>query len=195
MMTLTNPVLRNSADRYAGAVVAMHWLMLVLVAAVYASIELRELFPKGSDPREALKVTHFTLGLCVLLLIGARFGLRLLAGPAPGITPAPPAWQHKSGALMHVALYALMIVLPLAGWLLLSAKGKSIPFGLPPLVDESETLAEWIEEVHEIGGTIGYWLIGLHAAAALFHHYLRRDNTLARMLPRPRRGGASQPSR
>lgn len=103
-LMLARPILRNSADRYAIAVVAMHWLMLVLVAAVYASIELREMFPKGSDPREALKVTHFTLGLCVLLLIVARLGLRLLAGPAPGITPAPPAWQQWSGTLMHVTL-------------------------------------------------------------------------------------------
>ena len=76
--------------------------------------------------------------------------------------------------------------LPLAGWLLLSAEGKQIPFfglQLPPLIAESKTVAEWAKEVHETGGTVGYFLIGLHVAAALFHHYFVRDNTLRRMLP------------
>lgn len=45
------------------------------------------------------------------------------------------------------------------------------------------TVAEWAEEIHEAGGTVGYVLVGLHAAAALFHHYVMRDNTLRRMLP------------
>jgi cytochrome b561 len=87
---------------------------------------------------------------------------------------------------MHVALYALMIGMPLAGWLMLSAAAKPIPlFGLqlPALIGESKALADLIEEIHETGGTVGYYLIGLHAAAALFHHYVKRDNTLPRMLP------------
>jgi cytochrome b561 len=54
---------------------------------------------------------------------------------------------------------------------------------LPPLVGESEAIAEWAEEIHETVATAGYFLVGLHAAAALFHHYVMRDNTLRRMLP------------
>ncbi|HLF95708.1 MAG TPA: cytochrome b/b6 domain-containing protein [Methylococcaceae bacterium] len=54
---------------------------------------------------------------------------------------------------------------------------------MPALVGESKYLAELIEEVHETAGTVGYFLIGLHAAAALFHHYVVGDNTLRRMLP------------
>ena len=76
--------------------------------------------------------------------------------------------------------------MPLAGWLLLSAKGAAIPFfgvHLPALISKSEYLADIIEEIHEAGGTIGYFLIGLHALATLYHHYFVRDNTLRRMLP------------
>lgn len=79
-----------------------------------------------------------------------------------------------------------MVGMPLAGWLLLSAAGKPIPFfglQLPALIGESKDLAGVIKEIHEIGGTVGYFLIGLHAAAALFHHYFLRDDTLRRMLP------------
>ncbi len=70
--------------------------------------------------------------------------------------------------------------------LLLSAAGKSIPFfglQLPALIGESKSLADVIKEIHEIGGTVSYFLIGLHAAAALFHHYFVLDDTLRRMLP------------
>ena len=87
---------------------------------------------------------------------------------------------------MHLALYVLMIGMPLLGWLLLNAEGKPAPFfglELPLLVDKDPVLAERLEELHEFGAVAGYWLIGLHAAAGLFHHYFSRDNTLTRMLP------------
>ena len=76
--------------------------------------------------------------------------------------------------------------MPLAGWALLGAEGKPILFfglELPPLTAPDHDLAETIEELHEIGGTILYILIGIHAAAALAHHYLLGDDTLRRMLP------------
>ena len=87
---------------------------------------------------------------------------------------------------MHAALYLLMVGMPLGGWLILSAEGKRVPFfglQLPPLEGEKKDLAKVAEEIHETAGVVGYWLIGLHAAAALFHHYAMRDNTLRRMLP------------
>jgi cytochrome b561 len=80
-----------------------------------------------------------------------------------------------------------MIGMPLLGWLLLSAGGKPIPFfGLefPALIGEDKGFARQVKEIHEAIGTIGYFLIGIHALAALYHHYVMRDNTLRRMLPR-----------
>ena len=107
-------------------------------------------------------------------------------GVVPRIQPDPPKWQSLFAKLMHVALYALMIGMPIVGWLTLSAQGKVVPFfGLqwPQLVAESKAVADGAKELHEAGGTVGYFLIGLHAAAALFHHCVVRDNTLRRMLP------------
>lgn len=177
---------KNKAQRYGSLLISLHWLMLLLIAAVYACIELRELFPKGSDPREALKAWHFMLGMTVFALVWLRLVTRLL-GPNPPIVPALAAWQKVSSTLMHAALYALMIGMPLLGWLVLSAAGKPIPFfglELPPLIAENKDLAKQFKEWHQTFGNIGYYLIGLHAAAALFHHYIQRDNTLLRMLPR-----------
>ena len=173
-------------DRYGSLTIALHWLMLLLLAAVYASMELREIFPKGSDPREAMKMWHFMLGLCVLALVIIRLAGRLLE-TAPPIKPTPPIWQQWATKLVHGALYGLMIAMPVLGWLILSAEAKPVPFfglELPALVGKDKEFAEFVEEIHEIGGTVGYYLIGLHAAAALFHHYIVRDNTMLRMLPR-----------
>ena len=178
---------RNAvSNQYHALMIGVHWLTLLLLIAVYTLIELREIYPKGSDPRELMKQWHFMLGLTVFVLVLVRLLLRL-RWPTPPITPQPPAWQRWMATAMHVALYAFLIVMPLLGWLTLSAKGKVIPFfglELPALIGIDKPLAGNLEDIHALIGTIGYYLIGLHAAAALFHHYLVRDNTLLRMLPR-----------
>jgi cytochrome b561 len=173
-------------DRYSFASIVLHWVMLLVIVGVYAAIEFREFYPKGSEPREALKMWHFMLGLSILGLIWLRIAARL-AWAAPQSSPAGPAWREMMAKATHLALYVFMIAMPVAGWLILSAEGEPIPFfglELPALVDENEQFAKQMEEVHELGGTIGYWLIGVHAAASLFHHYILRDRVLARMIPR-----------
>jgi cytochrome b561 len=176
---------KNTTSRYGAISIGLHWLMFLLIAAVYACIELRELYPKGSEPRDALKMWHFMLGLSVFVLVWLRLGLRVLQ-PTPAILPPPSTWQQVSAKVMHGLLYALMIGMPLAGWMILSAEGKPIPFyglELPALIAQNEATGEWIEEIHETTGKVGYFLIGLHALAALFHHYVLRDNTFKRILP------------
>ena len=177
--------MHSPSNRYHPALIGMHWLTLVLLVAAYALIELRGIFPKGSSAHDLMKTWHFMLGLAVWALVLVRLPLSL-ALHAPPITPTPPAWQHRLAQAMHVALYALLLALPLLGWLTLSAKGRPIPFfglELPALLGPDKALAKSLEDVHETLGELGYWLIGLHAAAALYHHYLVRDDTLRRMLP------------
>ncbi|MBM4234609.1 MAG: cytochrome b [Gammaproteobacteria bacterium] len=175
----------SQLNRYPSAAIFMHWLMLILLAGAYAMIELHDEFPDGSPTYELLETWHYMLGLTVFVLVGLRLVLRSRY-TAPPIYPLPPAWQHRLSRLVHGLLYALMIGMPIGGWLMLSAKGETIPFyglTLPALVPPNEDLAELIEEIHETIGLTGYYLIGLHALAALSHHYLIRDNTLQRMLP------------
>jgi len=188
---------KNTSDRYGSLSIAMHWLMVLLLIAVYACIELRELYPKGSDIREALKTWHYMLGLAVLALVWLRL-LFMFSGRTPRIVPQPARWEKLSARLMHIALYVLMIGMPVAGWVILSAAAKPVPFfglQLPALVSENKALPDAMKEIHETVGTIGYYLVGLHAAAALFHHYIKRDNTLTRMLPHTGAQDASPVSR
>lgn len=159
--------------------------MLVLLAVVYCLMEFRDLYPRGSEPRDLMKTWHYMLGLSVLALVVVRLALRR-AFAAPPISPKPPAWQTGLSHGVHAALYLLMIGMPLGGWLILSAEGSLIPFfglELPPLIAPNESLAETIEEIHETGSKIGYALIALHTLAGLFHHYVVKDDTLQRMSP------------
>ena len=175
----------SAQQRYHSASILMHWLMFILLIAVYSCIELRELYSKGSEPREALKSWHFTLGLSVFALVWVRLVVRLIT-QTPVINPVLAKWQTALAKIGHFCLYLLMIIMPIGGWLILSAEGSPITFwglALPSLISEDLELATTIEELHETAGVFGYYLIGLHAVIALFHHYVRKDNTLSRMLP------------
>lgn len=181
---------KEASARYGSLLIFMHWLMLLLIVAVYACIELRVLYPKGSEVREALKTWHFMLGLVVFALVWVRLVARYLV-PVPAIVPQPPRWQMVVARLSEFAIYAFMFAMPVLGWLILSAENKPVPFfglELPALIGENEAMAKQLEEIHETIGNVGYFLIGIHAAAALAHHYIHHDNTLIRMLPSRSRG-------
>ena len=177
--------LKNTEHRYGSISIKLHWFMLILMIATYAFIECRVFFEKGTDTRDLFKMMHFTLGLTVLLTVIVRIYFRLTQ-ITPKITPPLSNFQEMSAKLAHLALYVLMVFLPIAGWFMLSAFGKPIPFfglELPALMSVNKDLGGLIHEVHELVGTIGYYIIGLHALAALVHHYIQKDDTLLRMLP------------
>lgn len=176
---------KNTSARFGSLSITMHWLMLLLIVAVYACIELRTQFPRGSDLREALKTWHFMLGLAVFALVWLRLFARF-AGKIPDIVPQPSKLQLRVAHVFEYVIYAFMIVMPLLGWLVLSAENRPVPFfglQLPALIGEDKALAGRLEDIHAALGTAGYFLLGLHALAALSHHYIRRDNALTRMLP------------
>lgn len=173
----------DATARFRPSLVVLHWLTLVLLVGVYACIELRVQFPRGSDTRELLKYWHFILGLLVFGVTWVRLALRA-TGSTPGITPALPAWQSGVSRLSAFLLYAMMLALPVMGYLTLNAGGKPLlvlGMRLPMLVAENRDLSSQLKELHETIATAGYFLIGLHALAALYHHYVRRDDTLRRM--------------
>ncbi len=177
--------MKPKGKHYHPLQIGVQWLTLLLLIAVYALIELRGIYPKGSAAQDLMKNWHFMLGLTVFALVLVRLPLRL-ALHAPPITPALPAWQDHLAHAMHWALYGFLLVMPLLGWLTLSAKGQPIPFfglELPALIGPDKATAKNLEDIHELIGNVGYALIGLHAAAALWHHYVTRDDTLERMLP------------
>lgn len=173
----------SQITKFNPVIIALHWLMLLLIVAVYVFMEFRGIFPKGSEPREFMKSLHFMLGMSVFFLVLLRLVVRV-STKVPDIIPEPKSIEKLLAKIVHIALYMFMIGMPLLGWLILSANGKAVPFfglQLPMLISENKELGKALYELHEIGGSLGYFLLGVHALAALFHHYVKKDNTLLRM--------------
>lgn len=176
---------KNTDKRYGSLSIKMHWLMAILIIATFAFIECRVFFEKGTDTRDLFKMWHFMLGLSVLLMVLIRLYFRFQQ-VSPKITPELSRMQNMASKGAHILLYVFMIAMPVAGWFMLSAFGKPIPFfglELPALIGVNKELGKSIKEIHELVGEVGYYLIGFHAVAALIHHYIQKDDTLTRMLP------------
>lgn len=175
----------SSQPRYGAGLRRIHWLTVLLVAAAYVLVEQRGLFPRGSDGRALMMQGHFWAGLSVLAFSAGRIGLRV-RGNSPPVSPALPDWQVWMARALHLSLYAFLVVMPLLGLATAWTDGKSVfvPFtgvAIPPLLGVDKALAHRLEDLHGSIGEVFYWVIGLHVAAALYHHAWRRDDTLRRM--------------
>jgi superoxide oxidase len=178
----------TSRSSYEPAIIAVHWVTALVFVIVFAAIELRGYFPRGSEARDLLTATHKSFGILILLLVLVRLAIKARSATPP-IDPAPPAWQNWLARLTHVTLYAAMLAMPLLGWAMTSTGNHPIPFfglSLPPILAPDKALSKQLAEIHEFIGNALYYVIGLHAFAALAHHYVLKDNTLLRMV-RPAR--------
>ena len=133
---------------------------------------------------------HKWIGITVFLLALVRLAWRR-AHPMP-MPMAMPEWQRRAAALTHVCLYALMLAIPLSGWIYSSATGVEVVYlglvPLPDLVAKDKALAAVLKAVHITFNFGLLALVAVHTGAALEHHFVDRDGVLARMLPlRPRR--------
>ncbi|UNK27305.1 cytochrome b561 [Serratia plymuthica] len=165
--------------------IRLHWLVAILLVITCATIELRGFAEPGTPLWYLLVVTHFSCGVTVFVLMIARLILRGRHA-SPAISPMPPKWQTGAAHLVHTLIYLLLLTLPVLGVYSRYLGGKEwFLFGLPmPFAEiadrpQARTIIGW----HKSLASFGYWLIGLHAAAALIHHYAFKDNTLVRMLP------------
>ena len=171
--------------RYSALVRAMHWLGFLAVLASYTLVNLRGLAERGSTLRSDLMQWHMLTGLIVLLLLVPRLISRATSA-VPPVLPPPARWSEAVAKLTHLALYAFLLLQPVIGILLVQYGGHDVvlpglDLALPRLVAESHDLKEALEEIHEVIGTVFYFVIGAHILAALWHHFLLRDNTLQRM--------------
>ena len=171
--------------RYAPSRRALHWGIAVLMVLAYVFILGRENFERGSEARLAMVQAHFWIGLAILALMLPRL-LLAFSRPAPAVRPPLPAWQALPAKAMHLLLYVMLVAQPVLGLLTAWTDGKEllVPFTqivVPALLSPDEGLAHRFEDLHELIGTAFYWVVGLHVAAALYHHLIRRDDTLRRM--------------
>lgn len=169
-----------AGGRYDALARALHWTMALLIALAFALGLAVDEFPKAS---EALVVqVHVLIGASLVVLLGLRVIWRLSHG-APPPPPASPL-MTRMAHLGHLALYILMAATLAAGLATLFLRGQAIDagiFSIPSPFPANRALARSAKEVHE---TLSFVLIGLsaaHVAAALWHQFVLRDGTLARM--------------
>uniref|UniRef100_A0A9E7ZMY0 Cytochrome b n=1 Tax=Bosea sp. NBC_00436 TaxID=2969620 RepID=A0A9E7ZMY0_9HYPH len=162
---------------------SLHWSMAALIVVAFALGLTVDLFPKSWD--HALVETHKVIGTAILLLLFARFGWRLThRAPPPEEGPALLALAARAG---HAALYLAMLIVPVLGLVYAVRRGQGLDFGLfalPPLqAAEPRAITRPIRTWHEWAAYALIALACLHAIAACWHHFIRKDGVLRRMLP------------
>ena len=165
---------------------AIHWLM---AAAILAMLFIGVFMVTAFGPAYlTLTSIHRPLGIAILLLVAARLVLRVVR-PAPPLPRDLPAPIKLVAHLSHLALYALMFVMPLLGWAMLSAAAYPIimfpGFALPPIVPQSAALHAVLWDAHHYLAFAFFALILLHLSGGLFHALVRRDGVFQAMAPYP----------
>ena len=171
------------SQRYHPISIFFHWLIFLLVAIALGIIELKGQFPKGSEPRELCKTIHSLIGQFIFIAMALRLLARFVYGVPEPI--GPKQTFATLAKLMHGLFYILLLTLPIMGFIFLQAGGKPIHFFSwvwPELIAPNPNVKKAFKEAHEFLGTSLYFLIGIHALAALWQHYILKDDTLRRML-------------
>jgi cytochrome b561 len=177
--------LRNDSEHWGWLAMGQHWVMALLIFTLFALGWVAVGLPL-SPLKLKLFHWHKSLGLLALLLLVLRVLWRLL-DPAPRPVAGLAAWERYLARSGHLLLYLLMLLMPLSGWLINSAANFPFrPFGLfplPDLVQPDKALQADLQRLH----LSGFWLLAgllvLHVAAALRHHFVKRNAVLLRMLP------------
>ena len=181
-MTIDATVSRST---YTGTAKALHWLIVALLIVqfilAWTMPEIRR-----DTPVTTLIGLHFSFGVSILAVAVIRLLLRVVRGvpvPEAGI----PGWQETSSQIVHWLLYALLLIVPLLGWI--NADFRGMPVGLvgfemPPLIAARAPGWQWTGDVHGLLANYAMLaLVGIHVAAALYHHFVMGDGVLRRMLP------------
>lgn len=180
---------RGSVEIYSLPARVFHWATVALVF-IQVPLGLTMAF-RGrwleiwDSVTNSLYSTHKLLGMTILVVAAARLIYRLAHG-APADEPTLEPWQKIVSRLNHWGLYALLIIVPLLGWLGVSYYPALDIFGLfslPGLVSPDEATAARVFLWHLAGAIALALLIGLHVAAALYHYLIRKDGVLGRMWP------------
>jgi len=176
-------MLKNTHEQYGLVSRMLHWLTFFLVVGMLVGGQLLGVLPDGSI-KSIVFSAHKSLGVLVFLLIAVRLLWRL-SNPRPRFLSNKMVLRYVS-EILHVCLYIILLIQPLAGLLMSQAYGYSVVvFGwikIPTLIWYSPSLGGIFRQIHSVTAIILVAVIVVHTAAALKHHYIDGDRTLIRML-------------
>lgn len=177
-----------NATHWSTSIKILHWLTAVLIIAMLTAGLIMTDLPKG-ETRSNIFFIHMSTGMLVLLLSVLHIPLAVAQGRPP-FPLGMKSWERAAAYSVHGALYLLLLLTPLAGWLMASSAGFQAPFyslfKFPQLIAKSHDVHEIFEEVHSTLAWAILILASVHVLAALKHHFFERDDTLRRMLPASR---------
>ncbi|HEX4040366.1 MAG TPA: cytochrome b [Xanthobacteraceae bacterium] len=184
----------NSKARYGAVAQTAHWLTAIFVICGFLLGQFGDALPKGA-PRQFGLLVHMTLGQLVVVLLLIRLAWRQVNPPPPLETTPLGALATLAARASHVTLYGLLLAVPVLGMIVQLKRGHALPvfgvFDLGSPWPADRNLARSILWLHRNLADALLILAGIHAAAALMHHWIWRDRTLSRMLP----GEAEVPQR
>lgn len=173
-------------DHYPATSKLLHWLVAVCVLTT-APVAIAMTRVSKGPTQDALYNLHKSLGVLILFLMVLRLINRLAAGALAPEAEIEP-WQRMASSIVHGLLYVLLLAMPIVGYMANSAYGASTPFfglfELPGIIGKNEELATKLFTFHRWVGWLVILLVLTHISAALYHHFIRRDAVLKRMLPR-----------
>lgn len=177
---------RDAARKYSGLAMLLHWTIAALVLVQWEISEAAEEASSKAAQGEIM-ANHFAIGMLIFALVVVRLIWRQVS-PPPQMNEAHAAWERTTARIVHFAFYALLLVMPIAGWVALSSFGERINvfglFTLPVLpVGIDEARGKAIFDLHAVAGVTLIVLGLVHGLAALKHQFLDKDGTLAKMLP------------
>lgn len=165
---------------------AMHW---IVAAAVLLMIPAGLVMTREGISRplqDALFLFHKNTGVLLFFLILARLAYRLMH-PPPRLPASMPGWQRRAAGASHAALYALLIAMPVSGFVRVRAGGFPIELldrlGAGPWLAKSEPLADFAKDFHALAAFTLIGVLFIHVGAALHHAMIRRDGVWQRMWP------------
>lgn len=176
-------MLRNTTDDWGSIARSLHWLIAALILLQYGlgwiAADMRV-----SPQKIEWFVWHKSVGITIFLLVILRIMWRI-SNPVPKPPAGTTRWQARLAWANHALLYVLLLAVPLTGWVV--SDTSRIPFrffrvlDVPDFLAANRVLSERMGEIHEALTAALLVVAALHVAAALWHHFLRRDDTLSRM--------------
>ena len=177
--------LRNTTLRWGVIAQTFHWLVVALILVQVPLALMADDLPSGMR-KLTLLARHKSVGITILVLVILRLVWRWL-NEHPPLPENLKRYEQVLARVVHVALYVLLLAVPLTGWMMSSARGFPVSwfgfFQLPDLVPKSRPLYEALVTTHVTLAWTLVAVVGLHAAAALKHHFVHKDDVLKRMLP------------
>lgn len=176
---------RNDPTRYGALSQGLHWIVAALIVALFLIGWYMEELPLGPDKIRIYNL-HKSIGVLVLALASLRLLWRLLSPPPP-LPAGLVEWQRRAAGASHFLLYLLIFAQPAIG--ILHSNAANFPvvvFGsltLPSLIGPDEAAKKALGAAHHWGSWAILGLVAVHAAGALYHHFVLKDGVLRRMLP------------